>query len=67
MNLKTPTRPEEEARGDGSALSKEDIERFRVTIKGTVVVKAEARGVVGGEYERAVKRWNEVFIRQAVS
>lgn len=59
MNLKTSN----QKRNDGSALSNEDIQELRSSVKGTVVVKTEASKA---EYDDAVKRWNAVSIRLAV-
>ena len=59
MVLKTPNR----ARTDGSTLSSEDIQQLRSEIKGSVLMKADADKA---DYDKAMKRWNEVYIKQAV-
>lgn len=59
MNLKTPN----QARNDGSALTKEDIEQLKTSIKGILVTKADASDT---DYNDAVERWNKVYVKQAV-
>ena len=59
MNLKTPN----QARNDGCALTKEDIDQLRTSIKGVFVTKADASEA---EYNAAVQRWNKVYIKEAV-
>lgn len=51
-------------RSDGSNISKKDIENFKISIKGQVIVKGEA---TEEEYKASVMRWNQVYIKQAVS
>ena len=59
MNLKTP----KQARNDGSALTKENIEQLKSSIKGTLVTKADASEA---DYNAAVERWNKIYVKQAV-
>jgi hypothetical protein len=52
-----------QARNDGSALRKENIQQLKSSIRGTVILKDESSDV---EYDAAVTRWNNVSIRLAV-
>ena len=59
MSLK-PRQP----RNDGSHLTGQDIDELRVAIKGSLIVRGETSE---DEYTKAISRWNEVYVQQAVS
>ena len=48
----------------GSALTAEDISGPKESIKGTVLVRDEGSTE---DYDASIKRWNEVYIKRAVS
>lgn len=59
MNLKSPST----ARVNASTLSKHDLQALKDSVKGQVIIKGEASKE---DYEAAIKRWNEVYIAEAV-
>ena len=50
-------------RNNGSSLSTSDRQALADSLQGSLIVKGETRKE---EYDDVIKRWNEVYIKQAV-
>ena len=51
-------------RNNGSSLSTSDRQALAESLQGSLIVKGETPKE---EYDDVIKRWNEVYIKQAVS